>query len=81
MATALDASNRLLPIPSYWFTLAAKSVGKPAISQRLCGSLQVDITKTKEMLNWKPPYSSAASMKKTANAFINSLHSNKNLHK
>jgi UDP-glucose 4-epimerase len=81
MATALDASNRLLPIPSYWFTLAAKLVGKPAISQRLCGSLQVDITKTKEMLNWKPPYGSAASMKKTANAFINSLHSNKNLHK
>jgi UDP-glucose 4-epimerase len=81
MATALDAPNRLLPIPSSWFTLAAKSIGKPDISQRLCGSLQVDISKTKEMLNWQPPYSSAESMAKTANAFLESLSSNKNLHK
>ena len=81
MALALDAPNRLLPIPSNWFTLAAKLIGKPAISQRLCGSLQVDISKTKEILNWQPPYSSAESMKKTANAFLESLSSNKNLHK
>lgn len=70
MASALDVSNRLLPIPSSWFTLAAKLIGKPAISQRLCGSLQVDISKTKELLNWKPPYSTAEGMKKTADAFI-----------
>jgi nucleoside-diphosphate-sugar epimerase len=70
MASALDVPNRLLPIPSSWFTLAAKLTGKPAISQRLCGSLQVDISKTQEMLNWQPPYSSAESMKKTADAFL-----------
>jgi UDP-glucose 4-epimerase len=73
MAIALPAPNRLLPIPSGWLTLAAKLIGKPAISQRLCGSLQVDISKTKEMLNWQPPYSSAESMKKTANAFLEKL--------
>lgn len=81
MAIALDVPNRLIPIPSYWFTLAAKLIGKPAISQRLCGSLQVDISKTKELLNWQPPYSSAESMKKTANAFLENLSSNKSLHK
>ena len=81
MAIALDVPNRLLPIPSSCFTLAAKLIGKPAISQRLCGSLQVDITKTKELLNWQPPYSSAESMKKTANAFLKSSSSNKNLNK
>ena len=70
MAIALDVPNRLLPIPSAWFTLAAKLIGKPAISQRLCGSLQVDISKTKELLNWLPPYSSAECMKKTAGAFL-----------
>ena len=81
MTIALNVSNRLIPIPSSWFTLAAKVVGKPAISQRLCGSLQVDISKTKELLNWQPPYSSAESIKKTANAFLENLSSNKSLHK
>jgi nucleoside-diphosphate-sugar epimerase len=81
MAIILNVSNRLIPIPSKWFTMIAKLIGKPAISQRLCGSLQVDISKTKELLNWKPPYSSAESMKKTANAFLENLISNKSLHK
>lgn len=70
MAIALDVPNRLLPIPSSWFILAAKLIGKPAIAQRLCGSLQVDISKTKELLNWQPPYSVAECMKKTADAFL-----------
>jgi len=77
MALALDVPNRLLPIPSNWFILAAKLIGKPAISQRLCGSLQVDISKTKEILNWKPPFNSSECMNKTANAFLESLGSNK----
>jgi UDP-glucose 4-epimerase len=77
MASALNAPNRLLPIPSTWFTVAAKLIGKTDISQRLCGSLQVDISKTKEMLNWRPPYSSVESMKKTADAFLENLSLNK----
>ncbi len=76
MATALDVPNRILPIPNTWFILAAKLMGKPAIAQRLCGSLQVDISKTKELLNWLPPYSSAESMKKTARAFLATLNLN-----
>tara|TARA_R110001592_G_scaffold74670_7_gene226693 strand:- start:9637 stop:10650 length:1014 start_codon:yes stop_codon:yes gene_type:complete len=74
MATALGVVNRLFPIPSSWFTLAAKLIGKPAISQRLYGSLQVDISKTKEMLGWEPPYSAAECMKKTADAFLENNH-------
>jgi nucleoside-diphosphate-sugar epimerase len=77
MAVALDAPNRLLPISSSWFTLAAKLIGRPDISQRLCGSLQVDISKTKEMLNWQPHYSSAECMKKTADAFLANLNKEK----
>jgi len=77
MATALVVPNRLLPIPSKWFTFAAKLIGKPAIAKRLCGSLQVDISKTKEMLNWRPPCSSAESMKNTADAFLATLSLNK----
>jgi nucleoside-diphosphate-sugar epimerase len=70
MAIALGSPNRMLPIPGSWLTLAAKLTGKQEISQRLCGSLQLDISKTKELLNWAPPYSTAECMKKTALYFI-----------
>jgi len=70
MAIALGVKSRLLPVPASWFILAAKLIGKPAIAERLCGSLQVDISKTKELLDWKPPFSSAECMKKTADAFL-----------
>ena len=32
-------------------------VGKPDVAQRLCGSLQVDIEKTRRLLGWTPPLS------------------------
>jgi len=70
MAIALGVKSRLLPVPSSWFILAAKLIGKPAISGRLCGSLQVDISKNKALLDWKPPFSSAECMKKTADDFL-----------
>ncbi|MEL0630291.1 SDR family oxidoreductase [Psychromonas aquatilis] len=70
IAQALKVSKRLLPIPSSWLKLGAKLVNKPAISERLCGSLQVDISHTKELLNWAPPNSQEASLRETANHFL-----------
>ncbi|KGJ89902.1 UDP-glucose 4-epimerase family protein [Colwellia psychrerythraea] len=77
MAEALNVPNRLIPIPPLLFDIASQLIGKPAISQRLCGSLQVNISKTIRLLNWSPPYSSAESMKKTADAFIDNLNKKK----
>jgi len=77
VATALNIPSRLIPIPASWFGLTSKLIGKPAIYQRLCGSLQVDISKTRDLLSWKPPYSSAESMKKTADAFVDNLNKKK----
>ncbi|MBE8233480.1 MAG: SDR family oxidoreductase [Endozoicomonadaceae bacterium] len=73
MAKALNIPNRLIPVPASWFVFASKLIGKPSISQRLCGSLQVDISKTQELLNWTPPYSCAECMKKSADAFLHNL--------
>lgn len=81
IAIALDVPNRLIPIPITWIISVSKLIGKPGISQRLCGSLQVDISKTKELLSWKPPFSMADSMKKTAHIFLESLTTNKSRHK
>lgn len=77
MAVALNVPNRLIPIPATWFNFVAQLIGKPEIAQRLCGSLQVDISKTVDLLNWKPPYSTAESMKKTADAFLDTLNKKK----
>lgn len=54
---AANKKNLLIPIPKSWLGLIFKLIGKPFLSNRLCSSLQVDITKAKTELNWQPPYS------------------------
>lgn len=57
MAAALGKQARLLPVPSVLLELGAGLLGKRSLSQRLCGSLQVDIQKTRSLLGWDPPIS------------------------
>lgn len=57
MAAALGKPARLLPVPSVLLEVGASLLGKRSLSQRLCGSLQVDIGKTRSLLGWKPPIS------------------------
>jgi UDP-glucose 4-epimerase len=66
MAQALDKSARLLPVPAWMLRAGASLLGKSALSQRLCGSLQVDISKTRELLAWQPPVSVDVAMRATA---------------
>jgi nucleoside-diphosphate-sugar epimerase len=57
MAKALNKPARLIPVPSWVLQGGAALLGKKGLSQRLCGSLQVDITKTRTLLGWSPPLS------------------------
>lgn len=41
-------------------------LGKRAVVQRLCGNLQVDITKAQTLLGWVPPFSVVQGLKATA---------------
>lgn len=70
MAKALGQSARLLPLPGWMLESSAKLLGKQALAQRLCGSLQVDITKTRELLGWEPPVSVDEALRRTAEHFI-----------
>lgn len=54
---AAGHSPKLLSVPQKWFEIAGKLVGKQEIVERLCGNLQVDITHTKNTLDWQPPLS------------------------
>ena len=65
MAIAMGRSSRLLPVPMWLFQVVGKLTGKSNVVDRLVGSLQVDITYTKDTLGWKPPFSVSESMKFT----------------
>ena len=60
----------LLPVPSRLLEAGAVILGKQALAQRLCGSLQGDITKTRSLLNWSPPVSVDEALRKTAKHFL-----------
>ncbi len=70
MGAALGKPARLLPVPGAWLNGAACLLGKGAIAQRLCGSLQVDIEKTRRLLGWTPPVSVDDALRKTARHFL-----------
>ncbi len=69
-ARALGKPARLIPVPAGVLEFGAGVLGKRAVAQRLCGSLQVDIRHTCETLGWKPPVSVDEALKKTADAFL-----------
>lgn len=66
MGKALGKPVRLLPVSASWLNLAATLVGKRNVAQRLCGSLQVDIEKTRQLLGWTPPLSVDQGLKRAA---------------
>jgi len=53
---AMGKPARLIPVPAGLLQFGATLLGRKAMAQRLLGSLQVDISKTCELLDWKPPY-------------------------
>ena len=70
MGAALGKPARLIPVPPSVLKLGAALVGKPELAQRLCGSLQVDMSKTRDLLGWTPPFSVDVGLKKAAEGFL-----------
>jgi len=57
MARAVNRPARLLPVPVWALKAGALLLGKGDAVQRLCGNLQVDISKSRTLLGWYPPIS------------------------
>ena len=66
MAKAMGKPARLIPVPAKILELGATLLGKRDVAQRLCGSLQVDISKARELLGWVPPISVDEGLKRVA---------------
>ncbi len=69
MGVALGQPVRLLYVPTALLKLGATVVSRPGIYQRLCGSLQLDITKTRQLLGWIPPVSVDEGLGRAAEGF------------
>ena len=54
VARAYGAKARLFPVPVSFMRLTAKLLGKIDMADRLFGNLQVDSSKARELLDWKP---------------------------
>ena len=54
VARVYKVKSRLLPMPVSLMKLVAKILGKSKISDRLFGDLQVDSSKAKNLLDWRP---------------------------
>lgn len=69
MGQAMGRPARLIPVAPALLRAGAALLGKPELAQRLCGSLQVDITKTRHLLGWKPPISVDEGLRRAAPGF------------
>ena len=54
MGKTMNKSVYLFPIPPSLLNLGATLLGKKDVFQRLCGSMQLDISKTSALLDWQP---------------------------
>jgi nucleoside-diphosphate-sugar epimerase len=63
-AQAMGKRAFLLPVPAFVLEWGAALLGKRDVAQRLCGSLQVDINKTRRLLGWTPPLTLEQGLKK-----------------
>lgn len=57
LARAADQKIKLLYVPASVMRVSAMCIGKSAYAIKLLGSLQVDLSKAKEILGWTPPVS------------------------
>lgn len=70
LGRAMEVPLRLFSVPVWILSAGALIVGKRAVLDRLCGSLQIDIGKAKELLDWTPPVSVDIALKNTVRPFF-----------
>jgi nucleoside-diphosphate-sugar epimerase len=64
MGVSINKTVRMIPVPVMLMKIFLRTIGKQTISNRLFSSLQIDLKKNKELLNWKPHCSMGAQLKK-----------------
>ena len=60
----------LIPVPGQLLSILASALGKSGVARRLLDSLEVDIQKTREILQWVPPFTLDQELKKTVEWYL-----------
>lgn len=69
LSSALGKKSLLIPLPRRLLILVGRLMGKKALAQRLCESLQVDMQDTCDRLDWYPPVTVDKAMRATTAHF------------
>lgn len=70
LGEAIGSPARLFFVPNMILALGATLLNKHDTYIRLCGSLAIDINRTRETLNWAPPLSVAEGLRRVATGTI-----------
>ncbi|MNK84381.1 dTDP-4-dehydro-6-deoxyglucose reductase [compost metagenome] len=66
MGDSLNRRARLLPVPVPLMQAVGNLIGRRATVQKICGNLQVDISKARKVLGWEPPLSTIEGLSRMA---------------
>ncbi len=72
LAKLMNKSSNLFSLPTFLIKLIASLTGKSLEVKRLLSSLQVDSSKTREVLDWTPSFSLDEGLEKTVKWYLNS---------
>jgi len=70
LAKHMGRSARMIPFPQSLLHFVGRLSNREAIIDGLAGSLQVDISKSRDLLGWKPPFSLEREIQKTVNWYL-----------
>jgi nucleoside-diphosphate-sugar epimerase len=70
IAGALQVRDPLFRVPPALLYALGRVTGKRAMVDRLCGSLQLDIERTREVLDWAPPQSPEDAVREAVAAYL-----------
>jgi UDP-glucose 4-epimerase len=70
LASSMGQGANLIDIPEAWLKALARCGGKQEELERLCGSLVVDIARTRREVDWEPALSAHESLARTAAWFL-----------
>lgn len=70
IGSAMNRPSRLLAVPQPVLESFLQFVGQDHLVNKLCASLQLDISLAKTLLSWKPPHSFKDQLNNTVRAYI-----------
>lgn len=73
IAFSMGRTVRLIPVPYAILVAGMTLLGRRELATRLCGSLQVDITKARKVLGWTPPVKMDDALRFITDHFLENL--------